>query len=449
MADAMFGAGADELGLCTDLYELTMAQAYWWRGMDEPATFSLFFRTLPRNRNFMLACGQVHAARVAPELRFPRDQLHALADTGLFREAFLRTIEAFRFSGSIRAMPEGTPVFPQEPVLEVDAPILEAQVLESLMMNLVHLETLLASKAVRFVLAAGDRPVLDFGMRRMHGVDAAVRGVRAYHAAGLAGTSNVLGATRHGLPARGTMAHSFVQASADELEAFRTYARLYPGTVLLVDTYDTLTAVDRVIGLVRDEGLQVGAIRIDSGELCELARACRSRLDAAGLHAVQIVVSGGLDEWAVRDLLAAGAPVDGFGVGTEMGASSDAPTIDFAYKLTEYAGTPRFKHAPGKAIVPGPKQVWRHADSLGMYQRDSIALRHEADEGGTPLLEPVVTAGACEGPPPEPDAARERARQGIARLPAPLRVIDPARQPYPVDFTPAAEALQRQTLGTT
>ncbi len=435
----------EELGLFTDLYELSMMQAYWAERMDEPAVFSLFFRKLPPQRNFALACGQEFGARLAAGIRFPRPQLDALADTGHFQERFLAWLDDFRFSGDIHALPEGTPVFPHEPLLEVRAPIAEAQLLESFLMNYVNLETLLASKAVRVARAARGKPVLDFGMRRMHGSDAALRSVRAYRIAGIEGTSNVLGGLRYGLPLRGTMAHSFIQAHDDEIEAFRLYARLYPGTILLVDTYDTLVGVDRVIGLIRDEGLKVDGIRLDSGDLGALAMEARRRLDAAGCSSVKIVASGGLDEWKIRDLMSSGAPIDGFGVGTDMGAVSDAPTLDFAYKLTEYAGEPRLKNSPGKQLTPGPKQVWRYQDGEGLYTHDEITLRTE-ERDATPLLTPLIEQGKPVRDEPDIEDARLRASAALDAMPAALLELEPMDPPYPVSFSRKLAELREQAL---
>lgn len=435
----------EELGLLTDLYELTMAQAYRAEGMDGEAVFSLFYRDLPGERNFMLACGQEYAAHLATEIRFPREQVERLAALDMFRDDFLHWLEDFRFTGDIHAMPEGTPVFPHEPLLEVRAPLAQAQILESFFMNFVNLETLLASKAVRLVLAAEGRPVVDFGMRRMHGLEAALRGVRAYRVAGIAGTSNVLGSLVYGLPARGTMAHSYIQAHVDEADAFRTYARLYPGTTLLVDTYDTLDGVDKVIRLVREEGLEVGAIRLDSGDLAELARQARERLDAAGLTDVKILASGGLDEWHIRDLLAAGAPVDGFGVGTEMGSVADAPALDFAYKLTEYDGDPRLKNSPGKKLYPGRKQVWRFTEGDGGFSHDEVTHRDEG-RNGVPLLRPVVTAGGPVQPEPRPETTEKRVREHLDSLPDDLLDMDLASQPYEVRFSERLDEMRSEVL---
>lgn len=439
----------DELVLLTDLYQLTMTQAYWKEAMAERATFSLFFRCLPPTRRFMLACGQQHAAALITRLRFGEAQLAQLATTGLFEAAFLDWLGEWRFSGEIRTLPEGTPVFADEPLLEVEAPIAEAQLLESLLMNLVQLETLLASKAVRLVIAARGRPVVDFGLRRMHGIDAAVRGVRAYRSAGLEGTSNVLGGLRHDLPLRGTMAHSYILAHDDEAEAFAAFARHYPNTTLLVDTHDTLAGVDQVIALLAAEPeLSVAAIRLDSGDLGALARGARRRLDAAGHGNVKIIASSGLDEWQIADLVAQGAPIDGFGVGTQLGVSADAPVIDLSYKLVAYAGRPRVKHSPGKINLPGPKQVYRRRDAEGRLVGDTLARHDETGIEGEPLLVPLVRDGRIDDAQMTlADSARERVAAALAALPGSLRRLAPREGPeddYPVALSPGLERLRRR-----
>jgi nicotinate phosphoribosyltransferase len=436
----------DELALLTDLYQLTMTQAYWKEAMHERATFSLFFRKMPPARRFMLACGQQHAAALLSRLRFGDAALARLAGTGLFDQDFLDWLGDWRFEGDIWTLPEGTPVFANEPLLEVEAPIAQAQLLESLLMNLVQLETVLASKAVRIVMAARGRPVVDFGMRRMHGVDAAVRGVRAYRNAGLAGTSNVLGGLRHDLAINGTMAHSYILAHDDEREAFRAFARHYPGTTLLVDTHDTLEGVRKVIEVMREEPeVGVKAIRLDSGDLGELAKGARALLDEAGLEDITIVASSGLDEHKITALLEDGAPIDAFGVGTEMGVSADAPVIDLSYKLVAYAGTPRLKHSPGKVNLPGGKQLYRRLGDDGRYAGDVIALRDEPDIAGEPLLRPLVVGGAVDARELAlADGAPERVRDALGRLPEALLSLAPGEAPYPVALSPGLEALRRR-----
>ncbi|GIX21357.1 MAG: nicotinate phosphoribosyltransferase [Gammaproteobacteria bacterium] len=422
----------DDWALFTDLYELTMLQAYHAEGLDGRAVFSLYFRTLPPQRNFMLACGQAEAIARLAALRFGPASLEALARLG-FREDFLAALEGFRFEGEVRAVPEGTPVFPWEPILEIEAPLPAAQLAETLVMNRVHLQTTLASTAVRLRLAAGARTVVDFGMRRAMGADAAVTGVRAYWIAGLDATSNVLGGLRHGVPVTGTMAHSYIQAHADEASAFRAFAGLYPDSTLLIDTYAPLAAVDRVIALVR-EGFRVRAVRLDSGDLEALSRAVRERLDAAGLRQVRIIASGGLDEWRIAELVARGAPIDAFGVGSHLAAG--APGLDLCYKLVAYEGDGRFKASPGKAIYPGAKQVWRiGAGEEAMHDR---LAPWGAPGEGAPLLRPVWRDGRWLVEDfADAGRARERAREAVAALPPRIRALEPAAPPYRVVIDPA------------
>jgi nicotinate phosphoribosyltransferase len=436
----------EDLPLMVDLYELAMAQAYWAEEMADTAVFSLFFRELPEHRNFVLACGQQHLAALIANLRFSDDHIERLRELNRFQPEFLDWLKGFRFSGSIRAVEEGTPLFPQEPILEVAAPIVEAQLLESLVMNYVHLESVLASKAVRLRFAAGDCPVVDFGMRRMHGLDAAHRGVRAYRLAGLSGTSNVLAGLDYGLEVSGTMAHSFVQAYPDEMEAFKVYARLYPGTTLLVDTYDTRRAVRRIVEWVQQEpDVRIGGIRLDSGDLEQEARDCRKILDDAGFTEIKIMASGGLDEYRIAALREAGAPIDGFGVGTAIGAANDAPAIELAYKLTEYAGEPKMKNSSGKTSWPGAKQVFRQFDGEGRANGDIIAGVDEQFDG-TPLLKTVMADGELvPGVPASLDDQVAHAGKSVAALPSALRELGTA-DPYPVEFSTYLQDLQAETL---
>lgn len=435
-----------DLPLLVDLYELAMAQAYWSEGMNENAVFSLFFRTLPENRNFVLACGQQHVAYIIESLVFTDEHIKRLESLGRFQPRFLDWLREFRFSGSVHAIAEGTPVFPQEPLLEVEGPVAEVQLLESLVMNYVHLESVLASKAVRLIFAAQGRPVVDFGMRRTHGMDAAHRGVRAYRFAGLAGTSNVLAGLDFNMPVYGTMAHSFVQACTDEMEAFRTYARLYPGTTLLVDTYDTLAAVERIIDWLREEPeIRIGGIRLDSGDLASESAECRRMLDEAGLGHVKIMASGGLDEYKIATLVSSNAPIDGFGVGTAIGASNDEPALELAFKLTEYADLPRMKNSPGKQSFPGRKQVYRRLDSNGRLAQDVVAGRDEVFDG-EPLLKPVMKRGLIiEGAIPTLDSQVDSAKRAVDTLPSQFRSLEPAHE-NPVVISDFLRALQRDTL---
>ncbi len=435
-----------DLALMVDLYELAMAQAYWSEGMADEAVFSLFFRELPEHRNFILACGQQRVAEVIRDLRFTREHIDRLRELDRFEPEFLEWLAGFRFSGTIRAVDEGTPLFPQEPFLEVRAPVAEAQLLESLVMNYVHLESVLASKAVRVRFAAGDCPVVDFGMRRMHGLDSAHRGVRAYRLAGLSGTSNVLAGLDFGMPVSGTMAHSFVQSHDEEMAAFRVYAKLYPGTTLLVDTYDSRRAVGRIVEWLQQEpDVDIAAIRLDSGDLGEEAVDCRKILDDAGFHRIKILVSGGLDEYRIAALREKGAPIDGFGVGTAIGAASDVSALELAYKLTEYAGRPRMKNSSGKTSWPGEKQVFRQYDADGTATGDIIAGAHEIFDG-EPLLKPVLEAGELTpGAIASLDNQVQSASRAINALAPELRGLEPAR-PHPVSFSDYLRRLQADTL---
>lgn len=447
-------AWVDDAGaaLLTDLYQLTMLQAYWREGMAGDAVFSLYYRTLPEARNYLLACGLDDALHYLETLRFGDDALEFLAGRGELSREFLDWLGELRFAGDVWALPEGTPVFPEEPLLEVRAPIAQAQLVESFVMNQVHFQTVLASKAARMVAAARGRAVVDFGLRRMHGADAAMKGARAYHVAGLAATSNVLAGRVYGVPIAGTMAHSYVQAHDDELAAFRAFAELYPETVLLVDTYDTLDGVRKVVELARELGerFRVRAVRLDSGDLAALASEARRILDAAGLERVELFASGGLDEHRIAELVERGAPIDGFGVGTRMGVSEDAPALDMAYKLTDYAGQGRLKLSPGKRILPGRKQVYRVEEGAGEERtavRDVIARADEEGVPGRPLLVQVMAGGErLAAGRATLEQARERARDEIGRLPERLRALEPADPPYPVEVSAGLRELQEQVV---
>jgi nicotinate phosphoribosyltransferase len=350
-----------DVALLTDLYELTMVDAYLAEGLEEEAVFSLFVRRLPRRRNYLVACGLELALSILERLRFSESALSYLASLGLFSERLLCWLRDFEFTGDVHAVAEGTPVFPLEPLLEVVAPLPQAQLVETVIMNQVHFQTVAASKAARMVAAAAGRTIVDFGARRMPGCDAGIKVARAAYVAGVESTSNVLAGQLFGIPVAGTMAHSYVQAHATQLDAFRSFARRYPRTVLLVDTYDTLGGVRDVVRLARELGpaFQVTAVRLDSGDLLELSRSARRLLDDAGLRHVGIFASGGLDEDAIAQFVHQGAPIDGFGVGTALGVSEDAPALDMAYKLVSYAQRGCIKLSPGKALLPGRKQVFR------------------------------------------------------------------------------------------
>ena len=436
----------NDLSLLVDLYELAMAQAYWSEAMDDTAVFSLFFRELPVHRNFVLACGQQSVVQIIESLAFTEEHIQRLESLNRFQPAFLEWLRDFRFSGSVHVVDEGTPLFPQEPLLEIEGPIAEVQLLESLVMNCVHLESVLASKAARVRFAAGGKPVVDFGMRRTHGADAAHRGVRAYRLAGLAGTSNVLAGLDFNMPVSGTMAHSFVQACDSEMEAFRTYARLYPGTTLLVDTYDTLKAVRDIIEwLKQDADADIGGIRLDSGNLGEEAVECRRMLDEAGFSDIKIMASGGLDEYKIAELVAADAPIDGFGVGTAIGSSKDGAALELAFKLTEYADSPRMKNSPGKQSFPGRKQIYRQFGTDGLIAQDILAGREESHDGEA-LLKPVMRQGRIikDAIPPLDDQVKA-ASQRMDALPSTFRSLDPVSE-SPVVISDFLKKLRQENL---
>lgn len=411
-------------GLLVDLYELTMGESYVAEGLAErEATFSLFFRTLPPGWGYALAAGLEGSLRYLEELRFTEDDLEYLDGTGLFREPFLDRLRSFRFSGSARALPEGTAVFPNEPLLEVTGPLLETQIVETMLLNAIHLETLVASKAARSVEAAQGRLLVDFALRRTHGGEAGLAVARASYLAGFDSTSNVLAGRVYGIPIAGTMAHSYIEAFEDELDAFRAFARSYPdNAILLVDTYDTLEGTRRAVEVARELATadhRLRGIRLDSGDLLELSRGARAILDEAGFEDALVFASGGLDEHGIADLLAAGAPVGGFGVGTKMGVAADAPFLDVAYKLVELDGRPVLKLSTGKATLPGRKQVWRVAG-----ERDTIGLEGEAGEG-EPLLREVMRDGRATWSE-SLEMIRERACREREQLPPSVRSLDGA-----------------------
>lgn len=447
---AMMSPDPERSPLFTDLYQLTMLQAYWREGMDEPAVFDLFVRRL-KDRNYLLACGLEPCLDFLDDLSFSEEELDYLAAQEQFSDDFLDWLADFTFTGDVYAVPEGTPVFPDEPILEVVGPIGEAQLVETFLLNQITYQTNLASKAVRVVEAAGgmesDRLVADFGMRRMHGTDAAMKAARAGYIAGVDATSNVAAGKRYGLPITGTMAHSYIEAHDAEMDAFRRFADLYPETILLVDTYDTVEGVRKVIELAEEKGedFRVRGIRLDSGDLAELAHESRRLLDNAGLDDVLIFASGGLDEYKIAGLLERDAPIDGFGVGTKLGTVADQPGLDSAYKLCGYAGQPRMKLSTDKSNLPGRKQVVRQYED-GTAVRDVIATEEE-QVPGAPLLERVMADGkrTDAGARRPIDAHREHAAARIAELPDRLRALDPDREPYEVVLSDALRKRRDRT----
>jgi len=405
--------------LLTDLYELTMAQVYVEREMFEEATFSLFVRELPGKRTFLVAAGLGPLLSALEHLRFTEDDLAYIESLRLFRPSFLDYLKSFRFTGELWALKEGTVFFAQEPVVEVTAPLPEAQLIETLAINLVNVETAVATKAALCVLAAQGRPCIDFGARRTQGLEASLHAARASYLAGFSATSNVLAGKLFGIPVTGTMAHSFVESFATEEKAFFAFAQEFPdNSIFLIDTYDTLegarTAV-RVAQALKEKGFRLKGVRLDSGRIEGLAREVRRVLDEGGLPEVKIFMSGGLDEEKVRRIVASGTPVDAFGVGTKMGVSADAPYLDLAYKLTEYAGKPTLKLSEGKVTFPGKKQVFRERTESEVA-KDTLALREEGLPG-EPLLSPVMQGGKALSSPESFAVLRERVKGELASLP--------------------------------
>ena len=431
--------------LLTDLYQLTMLQAYFDRGMNDTAVFEFFVRKLPENRNFLLAAGLEQVLSYLEALRFTDAEIAWLEHCGRFHPEFIASLADLRFTGAVEAMPEGTVFFPNEPILRVTAPLREAQLVETRIINLLQFQTMVATKAARVRLAATTHLLVDFGLRRAHGAEEALLSARASYLAGFDGSSNVLAGMRWDIPIFGTMAHSFIQAHDDETAAFEDFARSHPNAnTLLIDTYDTEAAARALVPLaarLAADGIKIQAVRIDSGDLGARARQVRAILDAGRLTDVHIFVSGNLDEYAVADLIGADAPIDGYGVGTRMNTSADRPYLDCVYKLQEYAGTPRRKRSEGKETWPGRKQVFRRFDIEGHMAGDVLTVERD-DQPGSPLLTPVMRGGRRLHPPPPLADVRSHARAELARLPRAQCELEPSAA-YPVQIAPALEAMAR------
>ncbi|HET9701002.1 MAG TPA: nicotinate phosphoribosyltransferase [Burkholderiales bacterium] len=431
--------------LLTDLYQLTMLQGYIEQGMEQPAVFEFFVRKLPKGRNFLVAAGLDQALEFLENLRFGDEELAWLRGCGLFKPGLADYLAALRFSGDVHAMPEGTVFFPNEPILRLTAPLPQAQLVESRLINLLHFQTLVASKAARSVLAAPDKLLVDFGLRRAHGAEAGLLAARAAYIGGFAGSATVLAGAQFGIPVYGTMAHSFIQAHDDEARAFEDFARAFPNNViLLIDTYDTEAAARKVVDLaprLAAAGIAVRGVRIDSGDLAEHARRVRRILDEGGLGKAVVFASGNLDEYRLKALLDAGAPIDGFGVGTSLVTSADASSLDSVYKLMEYAGRPRRKRSEGKATWPGRKQVFRRAGADGRFAGDLLTVEGDR-QAGEPLIAQVMAGGRRLAPSPALPDIRARALAQMAALPEGLRILEDSA-PYPVEVAPALLAMAR------
>jgi nicotinate phosphoribosyltransferase len=413
--------------LLTDLYELNMIQAYLDRGEDKEAAFEFFVRRLPARRSFLVAAGLADVIDYLTSLQFSSADIGWLKSTGRFRKNFLDYLAGFRFTGDVHAIPEGSVCFTNEPLIRITAPLPQAQLVETRLINILHYQTLIASKAARMVLAAPGKVLSDFGLRTAHGAEAGLYSARASYIAGFASAANVLAGERYGIPIVGTMAHSYIQVHDDESAAFENFARARPdGAILLIDTYDTEQGARKVVELapgLKADGISIRGVRIDSGDLTTMAKKVRAILDAGGLREVIILVSGGINEDVLQDMMKAGAPIDGFGIGVNLAASIDVPALDCAYKLQDYAGKPKRKLSEGKATWPGRKQVWRSYDADGRMRGDILSLETDK-QPGEPLIVPVLHGGKLIAPMPTIAQIRERAARDLKRLAGPLARLE-------------------------
>ncbi len=437
----------NSLALLTDLYQLTMAQTYFQSQRLDPATFSLFIRSYPPNRGYFVAAGLQDVLEFLEQFTVDSTGIDYLHSRRLFADDFLDLLKGLKFTGDVWAIPEGRLAFKDEPFLEVTAPIIEAQIVETFIINQVNLQSLIATKAARCVHAAGGRAVVDFALRRAHGIDAGMKVARASYLAGFTGTSNVRAGQEYGIPIVGTMAHSFVSSFEQEMDAFRAFIASFPNnSILLIDTYDTLAGARKAVEIAKEmaaNGQQLQGVRIDSGDLKKLAIEVRRIFDEAGLKSVKIIGSGGLDEFDLADFTVADVPYDSYGVGTKMGVSADAPWFDIAYKLVEYDERPVLKLSTGKVSWPGKKQVFRMRDERGQLQKDVIALREENIPGADPLLQKVMASGEVAVRCPTLEEIRDNFMGEFKRLSDPIKAIrNPAS--YPVEISPQLTKLREE-----
>jgi nicotinate phosphoribosyltransferase len=435
--------------LLTDLYQLNMMQAYLDRGATDTAVFELFARNLPPRRGFLLAAGLEQALQFLETLAFSPTEIEWLKSTGRFRPNLIDYLAGLRFTGDVHAMPEGTAFFGNEPILRITAPLPQAQLVESRLINIIHYQTLIAAKAARMMLAAPNKVLVDFGLRRAHGAEAGLMAARASYLTGFAGTATVLAGQEFGIPIYGTMAHSFIESFDDESAAFAAFAQSRPDNlVFLIDTYDVEASARKVVALapkLEEAGIAVRGVRIDSGDLVAQSRSVRAILDGGGLRDVTIFISGGLDEDDLVAFMQANAPIDGIGIGTAMTTSSDVPSLDIVYKLQEYAGVPRRKHSANKATWPGRKQVWRRYDAEGRMAGDLLSVEKPSSghgagkESGEPLVRLVMQNGRRIAAAPTLDDIRRHSKRELERLPGPLRLLQPS--PYKVEVADALRTL--------
>ena len=417
--------------LVTDLYELTMAASYFNEGMSAPATFSLFIRTYPKDWGYFINAGLEDVLDYLENFHFTDSEIDYLKTTGIFSADFLDFLAGVRFSGTVWALKEGEIFFVGEPILEITAPVIEAQIVETSIINSVHLQSLICTKASRCMRAAQGRPLIDFSLRRTHGVDAGLKVARSSYIAGFTGTSNVLAGQLYGIPVSGTMAHSYITAFEEEIDAFRAFAHAHPdNTILLIDTYDTLSGAKKACEIgreMKDRGQKLRGVRLDSGDMAALSAKVRAILDDAGLQDTLVLASSGFDEYKIADVLARDARLDGFGVGTNMGVSKDVPTTDMAYKMVEYDGRPVLKLSTDKVSLPGEKQIFRTRDSNGRLKEDTLALRDEKPAANASLLLSKVMENGKRVFSETLDDIRKRCADSLARLPDEVaRITQPA-----------------------
>ncbi|MFP3870597.1 MAG: nicotinate phosphoribosyltransferase [Syntrophobacteria bacterium] len=433
--------------IMTDLYELTMAASYFEQNMFAPAAFSLFVRNYPPNRGYLVCAGLDPLLDYLAAFHFRDHDLEYLRQTSLFSDRFLKFLETLRFTGEVRAIPEGRIAFRNEPLLEITAPVIQAQLVETYVINAINLPTLVATKASRCLHAAGDGSLVDFSLRRTHGMDAGLMVARASYIGGFIGTSNVQAGKLYGIPVYGTMAHSYVEAFHREIDSFRAFARSFPdSTVLLIDTYDTLAGARKAVTVaaeMRQAGKTLRAVRLDSGDLVQLSRQVRELLDNSGFPEVRIFASGGLDEYRIQRMLTAGARIDAFGVGTKLGVSADAPYLNMAYKMVDYNGRPVLKLSSGKESLAGAKQVFRYRHRQQGFSRDLIGLHNETIAEAEPLLVPFMREGKRLSPSEPLPSIQQRFRAEFADLPPIYKELQ-GNPNYPVEITHRLQALQDQ-----
>lgn len=438
------------LDLLIDLYELTMAAVYFEKEMFDPATFSLFVRGNSPSRSYFVNAGLEDVLNYLKELKFDQEDLDYLERTGLFKKSFLSYLEKFQFSGDVYALPEGRLFFSHEPILEVTAPLIEAQIVETFIINAINFQSSIATKASRCVYAGWPRKLVDFSLRRTQGTDAGMKVARSSFIGGFKGTSNVLAGKVYDLPIVGTMAHSFITSFEKEIEAFRAFAEIFPqNTVLLVDTYDTISGAKNAAKIGKEMAEQersLRGVRLDSGNMAQLSKKVRRILQQAGLNDTLIFASGGFDEYKIQKVISEGADIDSFGVGTKMGVSADIPYLDMAYKLVKYAGKPVLKMSPGKKTLASDKQIFRFVSSEGKLEKDIISLREEEQKGGEKLLKKRMEKGSPVKEFPSLSQIQKVFLDEFSRLDSKYKSLEKVEEEYPVYLSPELKKVQSRTM---